>query len=93
MIKDLIDFFENASLEEVTMKLKQYDIEFVDNKIDRYDYMLEKPKIFVSSESYSAKINSKLTYKKLEKIRTDYRFESKDNLKNIYSSFEMGEAA
>lgn len=45
-MKDLEEFFKNASLEEVTNKLKEYNVEFISaEKRDKlYDYLTEKNK-------------------------------------------------
>lgn len=45
-MKDLEEFFKNASLEEVTNKLKEHNVEFISTeKRDKlYDYLTEKNK-------------------------------------------------
>lgn len=45
-MKDLEEFFKNASLEKVTNKLKEYNVEFISTeKRDKlYDYLTEKNK-------------------------------------------------
>lgn len=92
MIKDLIDFFENAPLEEVTAKLKSYGVEFIENEVNNYNKILENKKLNISASSYTAKINSKLTYKSIDKIKVDYSL-GISNFNQTYSNFEIGEIA
>lgn len=92
MMKKLMNFFENAPLEEVTAKLKSYGVEFTENEVNKYNQILENKKIVISEDNYTAEINYKLTYKKINKIKTDYTLEIK-NLSQTYSSCEIGEIA
>lgn len=92
MMKKLIDFFENAPLEDVTSKLKSYGIEFTENEVNKYNQMLENKKFIISNVKYTVEIDSKLTYKKIDRIQTDYKFEMK-SFNQTYSSYEMGEIA
>lgn len=92
MIKNLIDFFENASIEEVTSKLKSYNVEFVTDEVNKYENILESKKISISKIKYNAEINSKLTYKTFKEINTNYKFEFKE-INQTYSNCKIGDVA
>ncbi|MDY3208425.1 hypothetical protein ACEE21_02470 [Clostridium baratii] len=93
MLKDLINFFENAPLDEVTSELKKYNIEFIENNVEKYNNILIKSQKIIFNDSYNATVNSKLTYKKVDNINTDYNIDTKCNIDMLYSEFGIGDAA
>lgn len=92
MLKELIDFFENAPLEEITSELKKYNIEFVENNVDKYNNFLSKTQMSISKASYNARVNSKLTYKKIDKVNISYKINC-DSMNKMYSESGIGDAA
>lgn len=93
MLKDLINFFENAPLNEVTSELKKYNIEFIENNVEKYNNILIKSQKITFNDSYNATVNSKLIYKKVGNINTDYNIDTKCNINMLYSELGIGDAA
>lgn len=93
MLKDLINFFENAPLDEVTSELKKYNVEFIKNNVEKYNNILNKSQKIIFNDSYNATVNSKLTYKRVSNINTDYNIDINSNINMLYSEVGIGEAA
>lgn len=93
MLKDLINFFENAPLDEVTSELKKYNVEFIKNNVEKYNNILNKSQKIIFNDSYNATVNSKLTYKRVSNINTDYNIDINSNINMLHSEVGIGEAA
>lgn len=93
MLKDLINFFENAPLDEVTSELKKYNVEFIKNNVEKYNNILNKSQKIIFNDSYNATVNSKLTYKRVSNINTDYNIDMNSNINMLHSEVGIGEAA
>lgn len=80
MIQDLIDFFETAPLDEVTKLLKEYDVEFVQNrKVLKYENLLDNQNRFINKNDVKIGIQSTLSYKTLKDPMLNYEIQISSN--------------
>lgn len=59
MLKDLIEFFESAPLEEVTKKLKDSNVKFTSDIAEKYDNIMKNINVSKENKYFYVTVKSK----------------------------------